>query len=655
MATEDEILTEAKDAFERCVAAEATNRTEALDDLRFARLGEQWDQAIVKSRQLEGRPCLTINRLPTFIRQVINDSRQNKPQIKIKPADSNADPETAEIYTGLIRNIEQASAADVAYDTAADFAASMGFGYFRIGVEYAYDDTFDRDIQIQRIANPFAVYADPDSTAADSCDWNLAFIVESMRKAEFEARFKGAEPVDWQGYESLAAPWVTDETVQVAEYWTREKVSRPIVLLSDKSIHAADAYAQIKSMYDAVNVTVAAERAVASWKVTQRLMTGAEILQTTEWAGRYIPIIPVYGEELNVEGERVFKSLIRDAKDAQRNLNYWRTTATELVALAPRAPWVGARGQFTSDAAKWDSANTENHSKLEYDPIPGIQPPQRQPFAGVPAGALQEAMNASDDIKAITGIYDASLGARSNETSGIAIKARQREGDVSTFHFIDNLSRAIKHAGKVIVDLIPSVYTQERIIRVLGEDGKADTVPLGQPTRFKGVERVFNLGAGKYDVVVDAGPGFTTRREEAAQQMIELLRAFPQAAPVIGDILAKNLDWPGAEEIAKRLQSMLPPGMRGEDGQQGQPGQGGPPQLDPAMIQQAMQQMQELQQAVQQLQAENAALKADKSVDVEANRIKMYEAQTKRLDVMNDAMQPQQPARAPNGDARPAK
>jgi hypothetical protein len=234
--------------------------------------------------------------------------------------------------------------------------------------------------------------------------------------------------------------------------------------------------------------------------------------------------------------------------------NYWRTASTELVALAPKTPFIGRRGAFDTDAAKWASANTQSHAFIEYD---GPEAPQRQPYAGVPAGALQEALNASDDMKAIMGMYDASLGARSNETSGKAIMARQREGDVSTFHYIDNLSRAIRHAGRMRIDLIPKVYSAPRMVRILGPSGEAEMAAINQPLAGS-LEKVFDLGVGRYDLTVSAGPSYTSRREEAASQMIELIRAYPPAAPLIGDLLAKNLDWPGADEVAKRLASLVP-------------------------------------------------------------------------------------------------
>lgn len=427
----DSILEEAKEAFKLASDFEQENRNLSEDDLRFSRLGDQWDEDVLRQRKEQGRPALTINKMPAFIRQVVNETRLNSPAIKARPVDGEADVETAKIINGLIRNIEVTSDADTAYNTAADFAASMGFGYFRIDVDYAHDDTFSQDIRIERIPNPFNVFGDPYSEAFDSSDWNTGFIVKNISKKEFQRKYKGAAEVDWEetGYTQLDQAWFSGEEVMVAEYWKRTEVPRKILQLTDGTVIDEGLYAERKEAYDVLGFEVVEQRTVPSYKVTQHLLTGAEVLDETDWPGKYIPIVPVYGEEVNIEGRRYFRSLIRDAKDPQRMFNYWRTASTELVALAPKAPFVGPEEAFAGkDARKWESANVDSHSYLAYD---GETAPQRQPFAGVPAGALQESLNASDDMKAVIGLYDASLGARSNETSGRAIWARQKEGDVS--------------------------------------------------------------------------------------------------------------------------------------------------------------------------------------------------------------------------------
>ena len=341
--------------------------------------------------------------------------------------------------------------------------------------------------------------------------------------------------------------------------------------------------------------------------------------------------------------------------------NYWRTASTELVALAPKAPFIGAKGSFDTDAQKWANANTTSFSYIEYDPVPNGMPPQRQPFAGAPPGALQEAMNSADDMKAVMGIYDASLGARSNETSGRAIMARQKEGDVSTFNFVDNLSRAVRHAGRILCDLIPKVYNTERIIRIIHENGDNEHVqinkefqaqpqqnqgqpqqqmmqgqiPEGQPGHEsqefqQAVTKIYDLTLGKYDVTCETGPSYTTKREEAANQMISFMQAFPQSAGLLGDIMARNMDWPEADEIGERLKAMLPPQVQGQNPQ----------------VQQLQQQMQQMQQQagqhIDQLQKQLDIASQDKQTETQKLLIDAYKAETDRLKVMEPAMNPQE-------------
>jgi len=623
--SDKDIIHEAREAFERAQEHESENRKAYVEDMRFARLGEQWPEQIRKQREREGRPVMTINRMPSFIRQVVNDARQNKPSIKIHPVDDTGDVRTAEIISGLIRQIEYASNADIAYDTAIETAVSGGIGYVRVATEYARHDVFDQDIVIKRVADPLTIYGDPSSDAADSSDWNSAFVLEEFDEEEFEARFKGAAK---SSFDAVDAGERDSERIVIAEFWTREEVPVKLLRLSNGMALTADEFAKRADVLYAMGVQVVGERDSTAHKVRQHLLSGAEELESNDFPGRYIPIVPVYGEDVVIEGKRHLRSLIHQAKDAQRMFNFWRTSSSELVALAPKAPWIGPRGFAKSDPEKWATANTRSHAYLEYD---GSVSPQRVPFTGPDAASLQEAANAQDDMKSILGIYDASLGARSNETSGRAIMARQREGDISTFHFIDNLSRAIRHLGRIVLDLIPHVYSGERMVRVLGEDGRT-----GQPVRVNapqqmpdGIVHVFDLTAGKYDLTVQAGPSFTSRREEAAIGMTEFVRSVPQAGPLLGDLIAKAQDWPDADQVAQRMAAMLPPQVQGQN---------------PQMMA-AQQQMQQMQQQMTQLAQRLQQAEQDKSIELEKLKVDQYNAETKRLQVaQSQAMSPEQVA-----------
>lgn len=629
---DDSFLAEVREKFERAAEREDDNRECAIDDIKFARLGEQWPEDIQKLRDEDNQPCLVINHMPSFIRQVVNEARSNRPSITVIPSDSNADKATADILSGLIRNIEVASDADIAYDTAVESAVSGGFGYFRINTAYTSDDTFDQDIVIERIADPFTVYGDPESESADGSDWNCCFIAKTMAKDDFRDEYKNAEKVDWDalGYTGLPAPWHDEENILIAEYWKREDVESQIVALSNGVVMPLDEYQERAEEFQQYGIAIVGEpRTVRSKKVTQYIVSGAEVLETVEWEGKYIPIIPVYGDEVVIEGKRHFKSLIRDAKDAQREHNYWRSQAAATIALAPKVPWIGEEGTFSVDPEKWSTANDKSWPHIEYKR--GMPPPQRQSPPTPASGELQQAMSAVDDMKSIIGIYDAKLGVQSNETSGVAIRQRQRQGDIATFHFIDNLTRSIRQAGRILIDLIPKVYSTARIIRVLGEDMEPQAVAIAPPDqqqqmlqqfmqRGQQYTRIFDITAGKYDLVVKAGPSYGTQRELAQAEIVEIIRAFPDSAPVLGPMYLKNSDWPGSEEAAQRMEQMA--GQSGGD-------------------QQAQGQIQQLQEQLNKLAGENQMLKMQLQNKAGELQIDQFEAMTDRQKVAVDQQKAQ--------------
>ena len=578
----DTILREALERFEESAAATATDRTEAAEDIRFTWLGEQWPREIESMRKAESRPCLTINRMPSFIRRVVNEGRQSKPGVIIRPVDSQADLAAAKVIQGLVRSIERRSDAEVAYDTALLHAVSGGFGFFRVSIDYVHEDSFDLECKIDRIPNPLQVHWDVASTAYDASDWAYGFVSEWLSVEEFRSKYgKKAATVDF-GTDTRGdmSRWLQTDLVRVAEYWERIERSRTIYLLDNGATIRADVVpdalrqqmeaggldpagipdGDMLAGYLAINgLSVVREREARHHEVKRRVLSGVEVLSEEDWPGSMIPICPVWGEEVWVDDRRYFRSMIRDAKDPQRMLNFWRTASTELVALAPKAPWLIEENAIPKGwEESWATANSRAHAYLMYSR--GSQRPDRQPFAGIPAGALQEALNASDDIKSVVGIYDSSLGARSNETSGRAILARQRESDVSNFHFLDNLAHGIAYCGRLLVELIPAVYGARQTIRILGDDEKDEVVTLtqqdGGAVSEDGEQKLYNLNVGRYDVVVSSGPSFATQREESREFMLELMRQVPGAAQVIGDIVLEMFDFEGADRIAERLRAL---------------------------------------------------------------------------------------------------
>ena len=595
----ESILHEARERFAESQDAWSELKVQALDDMKFGRLGEQWPVDIAQRRQIAGRPCMTINRMPSFIRQVVNDGRQNRPSIKVRPVDSQADVQTAEIMSGLIRHIESISDADVAYDTALDNQASGGFGFATVDVDYACDDSFDKEIKIGAVHNPLAVDWDAFTESYDSSDWGYAFISQVMPEEKFEKKYPDkAKKSDIDMSEAYMAPWFEGKAVRLSKYYEKVSKTRKIVLLSDGNVVDAETYAKNKDVFDLAGATVLREREAESYEIVVRLITGADILDEKRWRGSIIPVIPFWGDSFNIEGRRYMNSLIHDAKDSQRIYNFSRSTATELISLAPKVPWMGRKGAFKTDQEKWTNVNTESYPFIEYD---GDIPPMRQPFAGPPEGAINEAMMASEDMKAIIGISNPSLGMPDNRViSGKAKQMERHESDTGTFHFTDNQHRSIRCIGRILLELIPQVYSGERVVRILGYDGKAQAVPLGQPIPLpNGGTKVFNLSAGKYDLSVEAGPSYTTRREEAVDALSTIVSAAPMTAPILAPQLVRMFDMPDSEKVTAMLATAMPPAARAIFDGTPPPPPGPPPEVV-AEQQKAQAQMAISQQKAQQ-------------------------------------------------------
>lgn len=565
--SKEKLLETARERFRLAEEAERRIREVALDDLKF-RAGEQWPQQMKMERELDHRPCLVINRIPQFIRQITNDQRQNRPSIKVYPVDDKGDVETAKIYQGLIRHIEYNSGADAAYDTAFEGAAIKGFGYFRIITDYVDPTSFEQEILIKRIRNHFTVYIDPNSKEPDGSDMNWAFIFEDVPKDDYKAEYGESELAgmdDWSSIGDAYKGWVTKSTCRIAEYFYKEFQEIDICQIESG---ASIAKSELEQLYPEgiPDGLIIQERRAKVPVIKWCKINGLEILEETEWPGRWIPIIPVYGDELDVDGEVIREGVIRHAKDSQRMYNYWKSTETETIALAPKAPFIVAEGQIPREYEPlWKTANKKSHAFLPYKPTDHkgqlVPPPQRNSFEPPVAAITNASLHAAEDLKATTGIYDAALGAKSNETSGVAIQRRNQQAQTSNYHLIDNLTRSIRHCGRILVDLIPKIYDTARAARIIGEEGEQEVIRINEEFEHRGRKVHYNLGVGKYDVVVETGPSFATKRQEAAVSMEGLAKAYPQIMQVAGDLMVKNMDWPGASEIAERLKKTLPPGI----------------------------------------------------------------------------------------------
>jgi hypothetical protein len=659
MAIKDkDIISVAKARFTMAVSAYSESREDELDDLRFYAGSPdnawQWPADVLQTRgsvqgqTINARPCLTINKLPQHVRQVTNDQRQNRPSGKVIPVDDKADVEVAEIFDGLVRHIEYISDADVAYDTACENQVSYGEGYIRLLTEYCDDNTFNQDIKIGRIRNSFSVYMDP--TIQDPCgsDAQWCFITEDLTKEEYERQFPDAQPISsmmQQGVgDASISQWVSENTVRIAEYFYIEHEKATLNLY----------YGNVSAMKGSVEdqdmvmrgMKPIRTRTVDIKKVKWCKINGFEVLESQDWAGASIPVVRVVGNEFEVDGRIYVSGIVRNAKDAQRMYNYWTSQEAEMLALAPKAPFIGYGGQFEGYEMQWKTANTTNWPYLEVNPdvtdgMGGVLPlPQRAPPPLPQTGLIQAKMGASDDIKGTTGQYDSSLGQTSNERSGKAILARERQADVGTYHYVDNLARAVRYITRQIVDLVPKIYDTERIARIIGIDGETDIVkvnpnqpmPVNKIVDQQGIvlEKIYNLGVGKYDVCVTTGPSYMTKRQEALEAMAQLLQGNPQLWAVAGDLFIKNMDWPGAQEMSKRFAKTIDPKLM-EGGDDSPEMQAAKMQMD--AMNQEMQQMMSMLQNV----SKSVEVQEQQRADYEA-QIKAFDAETKRISAVQAGM-----------------
>ena len=645
------------------MAAYSDTREDELDDLRFmaGSPDNQWQwpadvlatRGAVQGQTINARPCLTINKLPQHVRQVTNEQRQNRPSGKVIPADDNADVQVAEVFNGVVRHIEYMSDADVAYDTACDNQVTYGEGYLRLLTEYCNEETFDQDIRIGRVRNAFSVYMDP--TIQDPCgaDAQWCFVTEDILKDEYERQFPDATPIStlqMQGVGNAGlSAWLQEDTIRIAEYfyYAYERATLRLYPDNQTAFRGTPKDKQLLALFGNPIRTREVYRKKVMWMKTN----GFDVLDEREWPGKWIPVVRVIGNEWEVDGQLYISGLVRNAKDAQRMYNYWTSQEAEMLALAPKAPFIGYGGQFEGYETQWKTANTTNWPYLEVNPdvtdgAGAVLPlPQRAPPPLPQTGLIQAKMGAADDIKGTTGQYDASLGMQGNERSAKAITAREKQGDVGTYHYVDNLARAIRHITRQIVDLIPKIYDTQRIARIIGVDGEVSMVKFNpdQPEPVKEIrdpmsgaviDKIYNPGVGTYDVMVTTGPGYMTKRQEALDAMSQILQTNPQLWSVAGDLFIKNMDWPGAQEMADRFKKILDPKVLSQGDQS--------PEMMAAQqqIEAMTQELNRMTDIVQNVQDSVA----QREVDIKEFKAQVdaYDAETKRLQMVQNSMTPEQ-------------
>lgn len=648
-----EIVRDALKFYDDWTEREQHNIDAAYDDLEF-KAGNQWPETVEAERLSEGRPVQTVNVMPQYVRQVTGDMRQMRPAIKVVPVDDVGDEEKAEARAGLIRYIENRSDAPSVYYQGGDSQVTCGIGAWRVLKEYADGTTFNTELRVAPIDDALGVMFDLDATAQTREDAIKCLIPVDISRSKFEKQYPEATPVDFSSTGERSthghSDWATADTIRIAEYWYKKPVRKTLALGEDGSVIDVSDDPALAAQLRAAGARVEKREA---YKVYRCVVTAMEVVEgPEEWPGAHIPIIPVIGEEIRIGRRTVRHGLIRFAKDPQRSLNYNVSAETEAVALQPKAPFTGTEKNFEKYQDVWETANRKNHPYLPYTPDPanGNIPPQRVQPAVSSQGFSDGIMRAERHIQSVIGIYNASLGARSNETSGVAVNARDRQADTGTFVYIDNWARAIRHTGKILNDLIPYVYDTARILRIIGEDGQIETIPINQVGGLEAdglTPRLVNdVTTGAYDVTLQMGPSYSTRRDEARAGMQAFMQGNPQVAPLIGDLYARSQEWPLAEEIGERLEVLLPPEIRALKAQkQGRPL---PQAMQPPPADPAQQHLAALELAARQ--AETAGKQADarkKQAEAERAEIELRAAIVAPSVPPQPHVQPQ-PANAPD-------
>ncbi|MCF6327583.1 MAG: hypothetical protein L3J21_09875 [Devosiaceae bacterium] len=615
------------------------------EDIDFLHGGEQWPQSVRDERG--DRPCLTFNKLPAIVDQIVGDQRQMRPSVAVFPAQGDVqggnnkvqniagtnDYSLAEVYEGIIRNIEYSSNADIAYDTAFEQCAGHGLGFIQIVTEWT-PGSFDQEIKIKRVRNYKSVIIDPDCQEPDGSDIEWGFLFSKIHKDDFETKYPGKKQGSIDVGSDTYEMWADADFVFIADYYYLKDHVFEICQLSDGRVIDQDKFEPIADELAERGITCVRTRKADGKKCMWAKISADEILEERETIFDWIPIVPVFGKELVVDGTPRYRGAIRHSKDAQRMYNYSRSADIERTALTPKVPYILDARQIEGYEVTWGQANLKNYSYLQYNHIDGIPKPQREPPVMGNPGEVQQSMQASDDIKATSNMFDSSMGQRSGATSGKQEIALQRKGNLGSFAFSDNMVRSIRQVGRILISAIPKLYDTERQIRLRFPDDSEDFVALNQTVLDEetGKTIVINdLSVGKFDLIVKAGPSYSTQREEAAAVMGEMLNANPDLWQVIGDLVAKNMDWPGADEFAKRLKKMIPPEILDEQPEEGAEEAPPPPSQEEiqAVIEQGIEE--------QLSSAENAAKLAKAEADKAKAAAVMAQAETKMAEISQEA------------------
>jgi hypothetical protein len=628
---------------------------DTVSDLEFLD-GDQWPVDMKTERETDGRPCFVINKLPKFLDQIVGEQRQNRPQIKVKPAGGKASKDTAKVLAGLIRNIELVSDSDIAYDHAFEHMAAGGIGAWRILNQYKANDAFDQEITIKPVWNALNIAWDPDAQGYFKEDARWMMLLSKMSREAFEAAYPESTAIGFESDGKYDEAWFDKDTITVAEYFVKEKAKKTIYQVRDLANGDIDV---LDAEPDEDKYMIVKEREIEVDVIKWYKITGKDILEgPADVPGEFIPLVILFGKQLNVKGKQKFRGIVRFAKDPQRLYNYSRSHGAELVELAPKSPYLMTPKMIEGHTAQWHDAHKRNYPYLLYNPDQeaAVQYPKREAPPQTSSGIQEQILLADGELNDTAAIPEAQLGEKSNEQSGKAILARQAKGQVGNYAYVDNLARAKKYTGKILLSMIPKVYDTERVERIIQEDGTEEEITINAAQA--GIQDLLNdITVGRYDITVDVGPSYQTRQDEAAASMTDFATAFPAAAPVIMDLAAGAMNWPKAQMIAERLKKVVestmpgvieeetPPGGTGQQGASSPQGtQAGPAQQNqPGPATPEMPQASDEEMAMAAAMQENALELAEVKLAQEKAKLKEQEAKAALAELQVQNYRPPEP------------
>ena len=620
----EDIHSEALKRFEASASAERNERDECLEDFRFCWVqGAQWSDVDTNARQ--DRPRFELNKVAVPVNQLIGEQRQNRVTMKARASKGAATKKMADNLTGLMRNICNECGFQDVTDNAFKELATGGFGAWCLSVDYADDDSFDQEIKIKTIRSAASsVFYDPSAVEELKQDAKWIMVTEDMDRSSFMKKYPDS------AVGSLSAPtnagflseWQTRDTVRIADYWTKEQVKTEIALMSDgRHLELNKKTKSVLDELEAAGITIEKTRQTYKNKVTHYKISAGEILEGPhEWAGSMIPVVPIFGYNIWIDGQHYYHGMVRMAKDPQRIYNYATSQAIEVSALTPKDPYWVTPSMMQGHESQMRNFNVTNNPFMFYneDPVsPG--PPKRAGAPSVQTALIQQVQQADADVQATTGLYAPSLGEATTDQSGRAILALQRQGNVSTHELTDNLVKAVQYTGKILIDLIPKIYDTERQVAILAEDGTTEDIILNQTVLDQQTrnEVILNdISMGKYDVVSASGPSFATQRSETLNILVKLAESNPEFAAVSSDLIAKNVDFDQSEELSKRIRKqMLAQGLVDPTQEEIEEAQSQPPQepspVEKIQFEKMKLELEQFAGIVDQIELQNDKIKAD--------------------------------------------